>query len=95
MKIIPFQDNSIRPLLYDSNLAQVLISHPATNKGKGSWENIEEMLLWCDINVGIGTEDWDWGKVVEVSKGINLMEQMIAFVFKDKNKAMIFKLTWG
>jgi hypothetical protein len=92
MKITPFQDNSIRPLLNDINVAQVLINNP---NAKGNWENIEEMLLWCDINVGIGTEDWDWGKVLELSKSTKLMEQSIAFVFKDKNKAMIFKLTWG
>jgi hypothetical protein len=92
MKINPFQDNTIRPLLYDNNVAQVLIGYPGT---KDTWENIEEMLIWCDINVGMCIEDWDWGKVVETNIGINIIEQRIAFVFKDKNKAMIFKLTWG
>lgn len=81
-----------RPLLVDKEAPQVLVAYNIT---KDNWNNIEEMLLWCDINVGENAEDWDWGKVVEISKGINLIEQRIAFVFKDKEKAMIFKLTWG
>ena len=55
----------------------------------------EQRLAWCDANAGICQKDWD---VHFCKPKGNIDEEMTmdeTFSFRDKDVALLFKLTWG
>jgi hypothetical protein len=84
------QDCSI---LDDNSWNRVFVKYESTFAFS---DKFDDMLAWCKDNLGEDRKDWDYGEAIIYNEINHWFEpKMFAFVFKDKEAAMIFKLMWG